>query len=315
MRYCFANHVLAWSPHRRVEGPPLPAYRRLQLAWIRRAGFEGVEMGDFWMDFYRMANTDLRAIRSEHEDSGLPIVALNCLRKAITPPGCAERNQADLRRAIEVATLLGAETVSISLATPHALLGQSTDLSRGQRFSLGGSRQATDGEYAQATAFLRSLADDAAAAGIALSVELHHNAITDTGATVARLVRAVDRPNVGGNPDLGNLHWTFATPAESYSAALLAVLEGGMNFWHVKNVQRVYVPELDRAAFLPTHLDGGDIDYRWCLLTARAHGYNGWVSLEGAGPGDFLAIAERGLAYLKRIEADLAEINARPTPG
>ncbi|MCC6625801.1 MAG: sugar phosphate isomerase/epimerase [Chloroflexi bacterium] len=311
MRYCFANHIFTWHPHRRGGPPPPPEHRRLQIAWIRRAGFEGVEMGDFWMNFYQMSDAELRAIRAEFDAGGLPIVALNCLRKAITPPACADQNRADLRRALEAATALGTGIVNISLASPHTLLGQTTDLNRGQRFSLGGSRQATDAEFEAAASFLRELADQAAVAGLELSIELHHNAITDTGATVARLVRAVNRPNVGGNADLGNLHWTHATPAEPYPAALLAVLDAGMNFWHVKNIQRVYLPELDRAAFLPASLPDGDLDYRWGLLAARQAGYDGWVSIEGAGPGDVLAVAERGLTYLRALERDLADLTPR----
>jgi sugar phosphate isomerase/epimerase len=305
MRYAFANHIFTWHPHRRGAAPPPPDHRRLQIAWIARAGFDGVEMGDFWMDFYRMADADLRAIRAEFDNAGLPVVALNCLRKAVTWPRCAAENQADLRRAVEVAHLLGAQLVNISLAMPHALIGQVRDENRGQPHSVGSSRQSPAEHMEEAATFLRDLADRAAPAGIQLSVELHHNALTDTGATVARLVRLIDRPNVGGNPDLGNLYWAYDVPEEPYEEALLRVLAAGMNFWHVKNIQRVHFPELSRSAFVPAPLPDGDIDYRWCLMTVRGGGYDGWISIEGAGPGDVLAVAERGLTYLRQIEADL----------
>lgn len=311
MKYAFANHIFTWPPHQRCAEPPPPDHRRLQLAWIKRAGFDGVEMGDFWMDFYRRPAAELETIRAEHEAAGLPIVALNCLRKAITWPRRAERSQSDLRRAVEVAGVLGAGIVNISLAVPHEIIGQTTDLNRGQRSSVGGSRQVSDEEVERAADFLRDLADSADPAGIALAIELHHNAITDTGAAVARLVRLIDRPNVGGNPDLGNLLWAYATPEETAETALTRVLAAGMNFWHVKNVQRVYVPELERAAYVHAALAEGDIDYRWALLAARQHGYDGWISIEGAGPGDTLAFAERGLRYLRGIEADLSELAPR----
>jgi sugar phosphate isomerase/epimerase len=69
---------------------------------------------------------------------------------------------------------------------------------------------------------------------------------------------------------------------------------------------------LSRSAFVPAPLPDGDIDYRWCLMTARAHGYDGWISIEGAGPGDVLAVAERSLAYLCQVEADLDTLAPRP---
>lgn len=305
MQYLFANHVLSWPPHQRGAAPPPAEDRQLQLRWIKEAGFAGVEMGDFWMDFYRQTEAELRRIRVEHEQAGLPIVALNCLRKAITPDACATANRADLRQALTVAQLLGASIVNISLATPHALIGQTTDLNRGQTHSVGGSRLASPADYAAAGEFLRQLADEAADAGISLSIELHHNAITDTGATTARLVDLIDRPNVGGNPDLGNLYWAYTEPEETAAEALLAILAGGMNFWHVKNVQRVFLPEIARSAFVHAGLAEGDIDYRWALLTAIRHGFDGWISIEGAGPGDLLAFASRGLTYLRQLETDI----------
>lgn len=309
MKYAFANHIFTWHPHGRGGAPPPPEQRRLQLAWIARAGFDGVEMGDFWMDFYRLPDAELRTLRAEHEAAGLPIVALNCLRKNVTWPECAAGNRADLRRAIEVARLLGAGIVSLSLAVPHALIGQIGDENRGLRRSVGSGREAVAAEFEAAAGFLRDLAAVAAAAGIRLSLELHHNAIVDTGARVADLVRAINRPNVGGNPDLGNLFWAYELPEEPYQEALLRVLAAGMNFWHVKNIQRVHVPEVGRSAFLHAALPDGDIDYRWALLTARQHGYDGWISIEGAGPGDVLAFAARGLEYLRSLEADLTEFS------
>ncbi len=85
--------------------------------------------------------------------------------------------------------------------------------------------------------------------------------------------------------------------ATAYSLAVER-LAGKVRVWHVKNVKRVYFPEVQRAVFLHAALDEGDIDYRWALGRLAESGFDGYIALEGAGPGDLLAFAARSKAYL-----------------
>jgi sugar phosphate isomerase/epimerase len=176
---------------------------------------------------------------------------------------------------------------------------------RGTRTSPGSSRDGTDAEFADAAAFLRDLARRAGDLGVELAVELHHCSLADTSTSLLRLLDAIGAPNVSANPDLGNVVWAYDLPSEPWTEAVER-LAGRVRLWHVKNLQRVHVPEVERSFFVHASLDAGEIDYRWALGRMIAKGFDGWISIEGAGPGDLLAFAARGRAYLAELAADLA---------
>ena len=110
----------------------------------------------------------------------------------------------------------------------------------------------------------------------------------------------INEPNVGANPDLGNLMWGYAEPEEPWYEAIKN-LAGRVDFWHVKNVQLVQIPETQRSYWIHAGLGEGDIDYRWALGTLMAKGFDGWISIESAGPGDLLAFVGRGCDYLREL--------------
>ncbi|MGH2458824.1 MAG: sugar phosphate isomerase/epimerase family protein [Chloroflexota bacterium] len=112
-------------------------------------------------------------------------------------------------------------------------------------------------------------------------------------------------PNLSANPDLGNLHRGYAEPEEPWHEAIERLV-GRVKFWHVKNVQRTFIPELRHSFFNHATLEYVDIDYRWALARLVAAGFDGYLSIEGAGRGDFLAFAARGKAYLDELAQTLA---------
>ena len=74
------------------------------------------------------------------------------------------------------------------------------------------SRGASESDYRSNAAGLAAVADRAADLGVAISIELHQNTICDNSWSLIHLLELVDRPNVGANPDLGNVYWTYETP-------------------------------------------------------------------------------------------------------
>lgn len=304
MKVALATHMLRGYPPR-TGGVPSPAARRALFAWAKRRGFDGIEVGDWWLDFYNASVEEMVQLTQEMESYGLELAGLNCLRKCVTHPAVAEQNRRDLRRAIEVATVVRPGTVSISLSLAPEASGTPEDRVRGLDVSPGGSAQATDAAFAEAAAFLAEIAETGASAGVGVAIELHHCSLADNSRSLLRLLDLADHPNLSANPDLGNLYWAYAVPEEPWHEAVVR-LAGRVRFWHVKNVQRVHVPELGRSLFTHATLDAGDIDYRWALARFAEAGFAGYVSIEGAGPGDLLAFVARGKAYLD----DLAETMA-----
>jgi len=102
------------------------------------------------------------------------------------------------------------------------------------------------------------------------------------------MLDAVDRPNVGCNPDLGNLIRT--DPGADWRSAL-SVLAPHMNYWHVKNY----------ADGAPCELNAGQIDYRDAFAIVSRAGYAGWVSLETYFGDDLLGLQIRRRDYCQML--------------
>ena len=47
----------------------------------------------------------------------------------------------------------------------------------------------------------------AADQGVEISIEIHQNSIADNSWSALHLLELIDAPNVGVNPDLGNIYW------------------------------------------------------------------------------------------------------------
>ena len=140
---------------------------------------------------------------------------------------------------------------------------------------------------------------------IRISIEVHQHSIADCSWAALYLLDLIDRPNVGANPDLGNVYWTYDTPEESTEAAIVALAPRSM-YWHCKNLVRVHIPELRHSIFLRVPLPDGDIDYRFAIAAMHDAGFDGYLAVEGARDGDQLTSDARSLNYVREILAELA---------
>src|SRR5688500_20151264 len=85
--------------------------------------------------------------------------------------------------------------------------------------------------------------------GVDISIEMHQHSIADNSWSCLHLLDLIDRPNVGVNPDLGNLYWNYDVPEESNEACITA-LAPRAKYWHCKQLLRVHIPELTHAYYL-----------------------------------------------------------------
>jgi len=278
--------------------------RRNLFDWAKRKGFDGLEIGSWWFDFYTASDAEIDRLRQDLLDHDLELASLNCLRKCVTHPAVAEGNKRDLRRTISVAEALRPQYVSVSLALE---LGGSegAKASTGEQSSPGGSAGAREEEFGEAAAFLAELAQGAARFGTGVALELHHCSLADNSSSLLRILELANHPNLSANPDLVNLYRAYEVPEEPWYEAVER-LAGRVELWHVKNTQRIHVPEANKSFFVHAALGEGDIDYRWALARLVASGFDGTISIEGAGPGDLLAFAARGKAYLDELIRELA---------
>ena len=180
---------------------------------------------------------------------------------------------------MEVAEALGAEIINISLAMP-------TPPTPDRPLLVG--RDVREIEFQRSAEMVADLAQQAHRAGVKVSVELHDDGLLDSPELCLRFLSRIEAPNVGVNPDLGNI-CRSPGPLPDWEHAL-EILAPRTNCWHIKN-----------------HLNGnpvpvceGDISYGRAFAIMNAAGYGGWVSIESYF-GDVLDTQERSLKYLKRL--------------
>jgi sugar phosphate isomerase/epimerase len=288
------------------DGPPFifPA-REARPGWLRRIaalGFDGIEVG---LDAVGSEGTEQRAqeLRRELADAGVPCVAVRG-GGSLAHPRLRAASGKRLERTIRLAAWLGAGVANTGLTTPpHDPKGPGAH-NWGESTSQGSSRTATEAEYEATAAALRTAGDMAAGLGVDISIEVHQHSIVDNSWAALHLLDLVDRPNVGVNPDLGNIYWTYDEPEEGTEKAIVA-LAPRAKYWHCKNLMRLNIPQLRYSVMQRVPLPDGDIDYRFAISAMRAAGYQGYLAVEGVALGDQLTADGKSLAYVRAILREL----------
>lgn len=299
MKIAYAFRRTAFYPYDGGTGweVPPPEVRGAYLRAVRELGFEGIEIG--LGQGVGETEAEVRELRRELEDAGLPCAAVRG-GGGYTDPRVAAKNRQRLHDAIRMADWIGAGLVNMTVTTPTGnppgLIGGGV----GRRVSPGGSRTASEADYELTAGHLREAADLAAGFGVDISIELHQHSIADTAASCLRLLEAIDRPNVGINPDLGNLLWNYEHPEESAEACIVA-LAPKTRYWHCKQLRRLHIPELEGAYFMPVPLPEGGIDYRFAIRAMVEAGYEGYLAIEGVREGDQFWGDGRSVQYCREI--------------
>ena len=123
-----------------------------------------------------------------------------------------------------------------------------------------------------------------------------------------RINRLILTPNVGLNPDLGNVYWCYEVPEQTSEEAIVA-LAPYANYWHCKNLIRVHIPENEHSIFIRKPLPDGEIDYRFAISAMLAANYQGYLAVEGMQLGDRLTADGRSVEYVKNLIAELKGIS------
>ena len=176
----------------------------------------------------------------------------------------------------------------------------------GDPISQGSSRLASTSDFERTADGFREVADLAADEGIRISIEVHQHSIADCSWAALHILDLIDRPNVGANPDLGNVYWTYDTPRRRASRRPSSRSPREPCICTARNLVRVHIPELRHSIFLRVPLPDGDIDYRFAFTAMHDAGFDGYLAVEGApGPGDQLTSDARSLNYVRELLAEL----------
>lgn len=273
-----------------------PEGLRRRLAWWRARGIEGVVLYDNLPDFYRTPPERFAALGEAIRAEGLEVAAFNGLRKALFLPELLEADARHCDHILAVCRVLEPAIVDLSVNVP---IPQGLDPLQLAARPLFRGEYAAEESYRAAAAYLKPFVRSCAAFGAEFSVELHDDGLQDTADGCLKLLRLIDEPNVGVNPDIGN--W-YRVPYQQRGGwrAQVEQLAPHTNYWEVKNYRRVVVPDDGRAYAWVTDLDAGDLDFREAAVLLRRAGFRGWVCHEG-GAGDRVRSTLRYIDYLRWI--------------
>lgn len=297
MKIAYAFRRCASYPY---NGPGLPtdaSDRRQFLAKVKEIGFEGIELPAM-----NLADAAVDTLRAELEDAGVPCVAIRGGGGA-AHPRVAAANKKRMEEAVQFASKIGASVVNSTVTTPPRDPGGKGTY-RGESVSQGSSRYASEADYERTANAVADVANVAADLGVEISIEVHQNSIADNSWSALHLRGLIDAPNVGINPDLGNIYWTYDIPEESCEDAIVA-LAPHVNYWHCKSLCRVHIPDLETAIYVQVPLPDGEIDYRFAIAALLDAGYEGYLAIEGVRDGDAFHQDGRSVAYVKSLLAEL----------
>ena len=298
MKIAYAFRRCASYPYNGSGFPTDPADRQRFLKHAKEIGFDGIELPAM-----NLSDADVTALRSELEDAGMPCVAIRGGGGAARDPQVAAANKQRMIDAVHFAAKMGSGIVNSTVTTPPNDPGGKGTY-RGESVSQGSSRQASDEDYERTASAVSQVAGIAADLGVEISIEIHQNSIADNSRATLRLLELIDAPNVGINPDLGNIYWTYDIPEETCEAAITAVAQH-VNYWHCKSLYRVHIPELETAIYVQVPLPDGEIDYRFAIAALLEVNYGGYLAIEGIRDGDQFHQDGRSVAYVKSVLADL----------
>ena len=278
------------------EVPP-PEVRAAYLAKVRALGFAGIEIG--LGQGVGTSEAEIRVLRDDLEAAGVPCAAVRG-GGGFAHPGAAAHNRQRVHDAIRMAAWIGSNLVNMTVTTPATDPTGMGAVGTGERISQGASRTASETDFEITARYLR---EAAGACRRPRRDDRHRDASAfdrDNSWSCLHLLELVDRPNVGINPDLGNLYWHYDEPEESLEGCIVA-LAPHAKYWHCKSLSRSYIPEHQRAYFRRVPLPEGEIDYRFAITAMARAGYDGCLAIEGVPAGDQLYNDGRSLAYCRQI--------------
>lgn len=297
MKIAYAFRRCASYPYNGAGLPTDASDRQQFLEKVKDIGFDGIELPAM-----NLNDTDTETLRSELAGAGVACVAIRGGGGA-AHPRVAAANKQRMEEAVHFAAKIGAGIVNSTVTTPpRDPNGKGTY--RGESVSQGSSRYASAEDYERTASAISDVASVAANVGVEISIEIHQNSIADNSWSALHLLDLIEAPNVGVNPDLGNIYWTYDIPEESCEDAIVA-LASHVNYWHCKSLYRVHIPELETAIYVQAPLPDGEIDYRFAIAALLDVDYDGYLAIEGIRDGDQFHQDGRSVAYVKSVLADM----------
>lgn len=269
------------------------------LREVRLAGFDHVDLTDSWV---RPADLDAdgrRRLLETARSYDLAFSDIAVTRKSVITPDedRARENMAYTKRTIDAAADLEVPMVCLGLHDPFT---EPQKQATWFWLAEGAEDEETPENREKAAARFRELGEYAAERGVSVSLEMYEGTFLGTADSSVQLVTAVDLPNVGLCPDIGNIV-RLHREVEDWREMLTKMLPH-TNYWQLKNYFRDHDPATGSYASAPAPLALGFIDYREAIGMALEAGFDGPMCVEHYG-GDGLTVTAMNRDYIRGILA------------
>lgn len=274
-----------------------PEAWRQTLREVRAAGFDHVDLTDSWV---RPGDLDVegrRQLLKTARSYDLAFSDIAVTRKSVITPDedQAQRNIAYVKRTIDAAADLEVPMVCLGLHDPFT---EAQKTATWFWLAPGVEDEDTQENREKAASRFRELGEYAAEREVSISLEMYEGTFLGTADSSVQLVTAVDLPNVGLCPDIGNIV-RLHREVEDWREMLTKMLPY-TNYWQLKNYFRDYDPATGAYASAPAPLALGYINYREAIGMALESGFGGPMCVEHYG-GDGLSVTALNRDYIRDI--------------
>lgn len=269
------------------------------LREVRLAGFDHVDLTDSWVRPADLDTDGRRRLLETARSYDLAFSDIAVTRKSVITPDedRARENMAYTKRTIDAATDLEVPMVCLGLHDPFT---EPQKQATWFWLAEGAEDEETPENREKAAARFRELGEYAAERGVSVSLEMYEGTFLGTADSSVQLVTAVDLPNVGLCPDIGNIV-RLHREVEDWREMLTKMLPH-TNYWQLKNYFRDHDPATGSYASAPAPLALGFIDYREAIGMALEAGFDGPMCVEHYG-GDGLTVTAMNRDYIRGILA------------
>lgn len=259
------------------------------LKFWKSKGYEGLLLWDVGILEHA------EKLKPVFDEAGMKVACVNLLRKNLFLPELMDIDERRMHKALEACEILKPEIIDVIMAVPYPPQRGPTIH---ERVWYRGD-YAPFNDFAVASIRLKKLAKAVASMGAQVSIELHDDGLHDTADNCIKLMKMVDEPNVGLNPDLGNFHRVPWEYHEGWREQIVKMAPY-TNYLEIKNYRRLWRPGKKKYFWWLCDVDLGDIDFRDALQILWEAGFRGWVAHEG-GNGDLIGQGTTG----DRVSAEL----------
>jgi len=171
------------------------------LQFWKDKGYEGITLYDSFPLFYDITEDQFHRLKATFDEAGIDVACMNLMRKTLFDPAVSEQEERKMYHTLEICgEILKAEIMDVTI-DPQFPTQKGPQIYDRVYYR---ADYAPFEHFAVSAKILKKYAQACAGYGMELSIESKDDGLGDTADNLIKLLKMVDEPNVGCNPDVGN---------------------------------------------------------------------------------------------------------------